>query len=240
MANNPVFNENAFRNAQTNASAGQLMTIQGTINKTFFLLLLCVVGAFLTWGSTQALGLITPIAIGALVVGMIISFKPHTAPFLAPIYAVGEGLLLGALSSYFNKQYPGIVMQAISVTMLVFFTMLFLYKTGIIRPTRGFLIGIVSATAGIALFYIISFVLMLFGVNVSYFTSAAPWAIAVNVVVCIIAALNFVLDFHFIDQMTSTYNAPKYMEWYAGFGLLVTLIWLYIEILRLLARSRER
>ena len=171
---------------------------------------------------------------------MIISFKPHTAPFLAPIYAVGEGLLLGALSSYFNKQYPGIVMQAISVTMLVFFTMLFLYKTGIIRPTRGFLIGIVSATAGIALFYIISFVLMLFGVNVSYFTSAAPWAIAVNVVVCIIAALNFVLDFHFIDQMTSTYNAPKYMEWYAGFGLLVTLIWLYIEILRLLARSRER
>lgn len=239
MATNPVFNESAFRRAQENVSSAQQMTLQGTINKTFFLLLVCVIGAFLTWGSAQAAALMTPCLIGALIVGMIISFKPFTAPFLAPVYAFAEGLLLGTISSAFNQQMPGIVMQAVSVTMLVFFTMLVLYRTGIIKPSRGLLIGILSATIGISLFYIISLVLMAFGVNVSYFTSAAPWAIAVNVLICAVAAFNFIMDFNFIDQMTSTYSAPKYMEWYAGFGLLVTLVWLYIEILRLLGRTRN-
>ncbi len=239
MATNPVFNENAFRRVQENVSADQQMTLQGTINKTFFLLLICMVGAFLSWGSVHAAAFITPCVSGALALGFIISFKPHTAPFLAPIYAFLEGLLLGNISSAFNQQMPGIVMQAVSVTMLVFLTMLVLYRTGIIKASRGLLIGILSATIGISLFYIISLVLMLFGVNVSYFTSAAPWAIAVNVVICAVAAFNFIFDFHFIDQMTSTYSAPKYMEWYAGFGLMVTLIWLYVEILRLLGRTRN-
>lgn len=241
MASNPVFNAEAFERAQNSARAVQPMTLQGTINKSFFLLFICVLGAWFGWQNPflmdKALWIIM-IAGGLL--GLFISLKPRSAPFLAPVYALAEGLCLGVVSLFFNKEFPGIVLQAVSVTLAVFLVMLTLYKTKIIRPTAGFIIGVLGATCGVALFYLVCLVLMLCGVNMDFLTGSSRLAIGINLVICAIAAANLVLDFNFIDEMTSKYVAPKYMEWYAGFGLLVTLVWLYWEILKALGKSRRR
>lgn len=241
MATNPVLNENAFERAQMRVSAQKAMTIQGTINKTFCLLLICVVGGMFSWTHYQTwIGGVWIASIAAFVLALIMCFKPSASPVLAPLYALGQGLFLGAVSAAYNAQFKGIVFQAVVITALVFFVMLFLYKTRIIRVTRGLAIAIVSATGAIALFYIVSFIISLFGGNISYLTGSTPLAICINIVICGVAAFNFLLDFNMIDQMTSEYAAPKYMEWYAAFGLMVTLIWLYIEILRLLAKLQSR
>ena len=235
---NPLFNENAFRQAMSRTEGA--MTLQGTINKTFFFLLMCTVGALISWNNIQAVaGYTSLIAIVTFDIAMIVIFKKTAAPVLAPLYALGEGLVLGIISAAYNAQYQGIVGQAIAITFLVFFIMLFLYKTRIIKVTNSLVIGITAATGAIALFYIISLLLSVFGVNVAYFGSTSALSIGINVVICAVAAFNFLLDFNFIDQMTSQYSAPKYMEWYAGFSLIVTLVWLYLEILRLLARTRD-
>lgn len=236
---NPLLNEKAFE--QTMARGEGVMTLQGTINKTFFLLLLCAVGGMLSWNHYQALsGYTTFIALATFVVGMIVIFRKTSAPVLAPVYALGEGLVLGVVSAAYNQAYQGIVAQAVVITFLVFGLMLFIYRTGLIKVNRTFLIAITAATGAIALFYIISMFLSAFGHTPAYFTSNSGVAIAVNVVICLVAAFNFLIDFDFIDQLTGATVAPKYMEWYAGFSLIVTLVWLYLEILRLLARSRSR
>ena len=239
---NPLFNEKAFQQTlDQRVRVGEEMTLQGTINKTFFLLFLCVAGGMITWNHYAAVaGYALLISLIAFVIACVICFKKTAAPVLAPIYAIGQGVALGAVSAAYNTQYQGIVAQAVLITLLVFGVMLFIYRTGIIKVNRTFIIGVAAATGGIALFYLISIVLMMFGVPVAYFTSNSGWAIAINVFICIVAAMNFLVDFKFIDQLTSQVIAPKYMEWYAGFSLLVTLIWLYIEILRLLGRSRSR
>lgn len=238
---NPLFNEKAFEQTLSRGRVGEAMTLQGTVNKTFALLFLCIVAGMFAWKNYQALaGYTTMIAIATFIVAMIVIFRKTSAPILAPVYAVGEGLVLGIISAAYNSAYQGIVGQAITITLLVFALMLFLYKTGIIKVTRGFVIGVTAATGAIALFYLGSIVVGLFGVQVPYFTSTSGVSIAVNVFICIIAALNFAIDFQFIDQLTSQITAPKYMEWYAGFSLMVTLVWLYLEILRLLARTRDR
>ena len=157
-----------------------------------------------------------------------------------PIYAFAEGLFLGAISAAYNAQFNGIVFNAVAATILVFLVMLFLYKTGIIKVTRGLMLTIFSATAAIALLYIGSWILSLFGVSTAYLTSSSPLAIGISVVVCLVAAFNFLIDFYFIDHMTDSYTTPKYMEWYSAFGLMVTLIWLYIEILSLLGKFQRR
>ncbi|HJD19996.1 MAG TPA: Bax inhibitor-1/YccA family protein [Candidatus Avelusimicrobium excrementipullorum] len=235
---NPLFNENAFRQAMSRTEGA--MTLQGTINKTFFLLLMCTVGALISWNNIQAVaGYTSLIAIVTFAIAMIVIFKKTAAPVLAPLYALGEGLVLGIISAAYNAQYQGIVGQAIAITFLVFFIMLFLYKTRIIKVTNSLVIGITAATGAIALFYIISLLLSVFGVNVAYFGSTSALSIGINVVICAVAAFNFLIDFRFIDQLTSQVVAPKYMEWYAGFSLIVTLVWLYLEILRLLARTRD-
>ncbi len=235
---NPLFNENAFRQAMSRTEGA--MTLQGTINKTFFLLLMCTVGALISWNNIQAVaGYTSLIAIVTFAIAMIVIFKKTAAPVLAPLYALGEGLVLGTISAAYNAQYQGIVGQAIAITFLVFFIMLFLYKTRIIKVTNSLVIGITAATGAIALFYIISLLLSVFGVNVAYFGSTSALSIGINVVICAVAAFNFLIDFRFIDQLTSQVVAPKYMEWYAGFSLIVTLVWLYLEILRLLARTRD-
>ena len=235
---NPLFNENAFRQAMSRTEGA--MTLQGTINKTFFLLLMRTVGALISWNNIQAVaGYTSLIAIVTFAIAMIVIFKKTAAPVLAPLYALGEGLVLGIISAAYNAQYQGIVGQAIAITFLVFFIMLFLYKTRIIKVTNGLVIGITAATGAIALFYIISLLLSVFGVNVAYFGSTSALSIGINVVICAVAAFNFLIDFRFIDQLTSQVVAPKYMEWYAGFSLIVTLVWLYLEILRLLARTRD-
>lgn len=236
---NPLLNENAFRQAMSRTEG--VMTLQGTINKTFFLLLLCTIGALISWNNFQALaGYTSLISIATFAVAMILIFKKTAAAMLAPLYALGEGLVLGIVSAAYHAQYQGIVGQAIAITFLVFFIMLFLYKTRIIKVTNGLVIGITAATGAIALFYIISLVLSLFGVSIPYFGSTSVLSIAVNVIICAIAAFNFLIDFKFIDDTTSRIVAPKYLEWYAGFSLILTLVWLYIEILQLLARTRER
>ena len=220
---NPLFNEKAFEQTLSRGRVGEAMTLQGTVNKTFALLFLCVVAGMFAWKNYQALaGYTTMIAIATFIVAMIVIFRKTSAPILAPVYAVGEGLVLGIISAAYNSAYQGIVGQAITITLLVFGLMLFLYKTGIIKVTRGFVIGVTAATGAIALFYLGSIVVGLFGVQVPYFTSTSGVSIAVNVFICIIAALNFAIDFQFIDQLTSQITAPKYMEWYAGFSLMVT------------------
>lgn len=241
MAANPILNEKAFERAQMRVSAQNAMTLQGTINKTFFLLLLCVAGGMITWTNYQSwMGITWIVSIVAFILAIVMTFKPALSPMLSPLYALGQGMFLGAVSAAYNVQFKGIVFQAVAITVLVFFVMLFLYKTRIIRVTRGLAIGIVSATGAVALFYIISLVLGLFGVNTSYLSSSSPLSIGISLVICGIAAFNFLLDFNMIDQMTGEYTAPKYMEWYAAFGLVLTLIWLYIEVLRLLSKFQSR
>lgn len=241
MPSNPVFNVQAFERAQNSARAVQPMTLQGTINKSFLLLFICLLGAMFGWQNPFLIAkALWVFLIGGFVLAMCISFKPQVAPLLAPVYAFLEGLCLGIISLAFNKEFPGIVLQAVFVTLAVFLVMLTLYKTRIIQASRGFVIGVLSATCGVALFYLVCWVLMLCGVNVSFLTGSSPIAIGINLLICAIAAANLILDFNFIDKMTGSYVAPKYMEWYAGFGLLVTLVWLYLEILKALAKSRRR
>ncbi len=239
---NPLFNQKAFQQTlDARVRVGEEMTLQGTINKTFFLLFLCVSAGILSFNHYQQVaGLAFPASLITFVLAMIIIFHKKSAILLAPLYAIGQGICLGAVSAAYNIQYQGIVAQAVGITLLVFALMLFIYRTGIIAVNRSFIIGLTAATGAIALFYLVSLVLMLFGVQVPYFTSNSGISIAINVIICIVAAMNFLIDFKFIDQMTNEILAPKYMEWYAGFSLLVTLIWLYVEILRLLGRSRSR
>lgn len=240
---NPLFNEAAYEKTMQmqRVRVGEEMTLQGTINKTCFLLLLCVVGGIIGFNHAATIShLLTPCILVGFVLAMVIIFQKTTAPFLAPIYAVAEGLSLGIISAAYQAEFEGIVGQAITITLLVFAGMLFLYRTGIIKVNRSFIIAVTAATGAIALFYIVSLVLMLFGVNVAYFTSTSGWAVAINIFICIVAALNFGIDFEFINQMTRRPDVPKYMEWYAGFSLMVTLVWLYLEVLRMLGRSRSR
>ena len=265
MAQNPMFNEAAFERAKQEqrrpsaqeerelrakdlspryrAQAGnQAMTLQGTINKTFILLALCVAGGYIGWlkGATLGPSAWLILLLGAFGVAIWTSFKPSVSPITAPIYALAEGALLGMISAAYNAMYQGIVLNAVLITGLVFAVMLFVYKTGIIKVTQGFATAVVSATFAIAIMYLGSWIFSLFGGNISYLVSSSPLSIGISVVVCIVAALNLMLDFQFIAVMSSRGDAPKFMEWYGGFGLLVTIVWLYIEILKLLGKMNSR
>lgn len=240
---NPVLNQNVFRSSEQdyNALKSGVMTLQGTINKTFLLLFLCVAAACFSWSNAQIFApLMWPVVIAGFVLALIICFKPNTAPFLSPVYAVLEGIFLGVISLAFAAQYQNIVFQAVGITIAVFFVMLFLYKARIIKVTQGFMRAVVSATAGVAIFYLVTIALSLFGMNTSYMYAGGALGIGLSVVICAIAALNLMLDFNFIEQMSATQGAPKYYEWYGAFGLMVTLIWLYLEILRLLAKTNRK
>ncbi len=239
---NPLFNEKAYEEAlcRTQRCEG-IMTLQGTINKAFFLLFLCMTGGVLGFRHYQAWGaFLIPIALVCLALALTVIFTKKTAPLLAPFYALGEGLVLGMISASFSTLYDGIAGQAVTITLLVFLLMLFIYKTGLIRVTRGFSTGVIAATGAVALFYVGSLVLMFFGIPVSYFTENTTTNLIINIIICVIAALNFLLDFKFIDTLTSEVAVPKFMEWYAAFSLMVTLVWLYLDILRALGRGRSR
>lgn len=257
MAQNPMLNENTFRSVDQldvttgpdgmqlvrGQDAAQVMTLQGTINKSFLLLFICVVGGMISWTNPMAFvsgAAYFVLLIGGFAAAMVTCFKPSISMITAPIYALLEGLLLGAVSAGYNAQFHGIVFQAVAVTMLVFFVMLGIYRFQIIRVTDKVVTVITSATLAIAVFYLVSIIARFFGADVSYLTSSSPLSIGISVVICLVAAFNFLLDFEFINRMASHYTTPKYMEWYAGFGLLVTLVWLYLEILRLLGKTRSR
>jgi len=177
-------------------------------------------------------------AFGGLIVGMIISFKANLAPYLSVPYAALEGLAIGGISAVLERRYPGIAIQAVGLTFAVLAVMLVAYKLGIIRATERFRAIVIGATGAIALVYLVSIVLGLFHVSVPLLNSSSPLGIIVSLVIVGVAALNLILDFDFIESGASQ-GAPRYMEWYAAFGLLVTMVWLYMEILRLLSKTRR-
>ena len=242
---NPALRNAIFKNEGT--ATDQVMTLQGTVNKTGILLVLVVVGAAYTWNlffQTGDAAAVMPIAIGGAIGGLIFAlvtiFKKTWAGVTAPAYAVLQGLFLGGISAIFEAQFPGIVIQATGLTLGTLASLLLLYKLGIIKPTENFRLMIVSATMGIGLLYLVSFVMNMFGsTGIGFIHSNGLMGIGFSLFVVAIAALNLVLDFDFIEQ-GSEQGAPKYMEWFGAFALMVTLIWLYLEMLRLLAKLRSR
>ena len=236
---NPALREATFRGLPRTADGA--MSLQGTVNKTGFALLVVVAGAAITWNMPNPLLMIVG-AIGGLVLGITTAFKKQWAPYTTLPYAFLQGLFLGAFSLQFEQRFPGIVPIAIGLTLGTLAALLFAYKSRLIKVTENFRLGVLAATGGIALFYLVSFLLSLFKIRIPYIHESGPIGIIFSLVVVAIAALNLVLDFDFIERGSSM-GAPKYMEWYAAFGLLVTLIWLYIELLRLLAKimgSKDR
>ncbi|HEY2772536.1 MAG TPA: Bax inhibitor-1/YccA family protein [Candidatus Binatia bacterium] len=247
-SSNPVLSADTFGRRQ---AAGAAMTIEGTVNKTAASLLILLVTALWTWslGSADPLtGHADPAAampwmmvgmVGGFIVAMVTTFKREWSPVTAPAYAALEGLALGGISVAMNARYPGLVGQAVFLTFGTLGALLVAYRSGWIQVTDRFRLGIFAATGGIALFYLVGFILSFFGTGIPLIHGSGPVGIAFSVFVVGIAALNLVLDFDFIEQGTRA-GAPKYMEWYAAFGLMVTLVWLYIEILRLLSKLQER
>jgi uncharacterized YccA/Bax inhibitor family protein len=242
---NPALSDDTFTGFGRVAREEQ-MSIQGTVNKAVLLLLCVFLTAAWTWNlfyrtlNPQAvLPLLAIGAIGGLIVALVTVFKQSWAPVTAPIYALLEGLVIGGVSAVAEAQFPGIVIQAVGLTFGTCLALLLAYKSGMIRASENFKLGVVAATGGIALFYLLSLVLGLFGVRISFLYQSGPMGIAFSLFVVVIAALNLVLDFDFIEQGVGA-GAPRYMEWYAAFGLMVTLIWLYLEILRLLMKLRSR
>ena len=240
---NPALNAEVFEGFSAYESP-RTMSLEGTATKTGFLVVLVFTAAAWTWQlATAAPQTMYPWviggSIGGAILGMITVFKKTWSPVTAPLYSIAEGFLLGAVSAVAETRFPGIAFQAVSLTFGTLFALLIAYRTGWIRATENFKLGIVAATGGIGLIYLVSFVLHFFGMHIPYIHEAGLIGIGFSLFVVIVAALNLVLDFDFIEHGVAR-GAPKYMEWYAAFGLMVTLIWLYIEILRLLSKLRSR
>jgi len=243
---NPALNKKTFENIDYTSKNENLMTLQGTVNKTGFLLTFLILAAAYTWNlyfETANPAAVMPWliggGIGGFIVALITTFKKTLSPITAPIYAVLEGLFLGSLSAFFESRFPGIVVQAVGLTFGTLFALLMAYRSGLIKATENFKLGVTAATGGICLLYLISFIFSLFGTGIPYIHQSGIIGIGFSLFVVVIAALNLVLDFDFIENASDS-GAPKYMEWYGAFGLLVTLIWLYIEILRLLSKLYSR
>jgi uncharacterized YccA/Bax inhibitor family protein len=236
---NPALNAKTFDLANTGSG---VMTIQGTVSRTAMLLALLFASTLLTWNPAapqNGTGWIMIGGIAGFIVALITIFNKKSAPVTAPIYAVCEGLLLGGISSLFEARFPGIVMQAVLLTFGTLGALLLAYTSHLIRPTENFKLGVCAATGGVALFYMASWILGFFGIGIPMIYGSGLIGIGLSAVVVVIAALNLVLDFDFIEQGAEQ-GAPKYMEWYAAFGLIVTLVWLYMEILRLLSKLNRR
>jgi uncharacterized YccA/Bax inhibitor family protein len=243
---NPALSDNTFTAVGRVARAEAAMTIQGTANKAMLLLLCVLVTASWTWSLYyRSLNpqVVTPwVVVGAiagLIVALVTVFKQTWAPITAPLYALLEGLVIGGVSALFEAQFPGIVIQAVGLTFGTCLALLLAYKSRMIRATENFKMGVVAATGGILLFYLLTMILGFFGIRMPLMYGNSWASIGFSLFVVIIAALNLVLDFDFIEQGAAG-GAPKYMEWYGAFGLMVTLIWLYLEMLRLLAKLRSR
>ena len=237
---NPALQSDTFKKSMTGSiGASEVMTINGVVNKTGLALLLLIVSASITWSNPNLSGL----AIFGFVVGLVAAittiFKPTIANITVPVYAISQGFVLGAISRVFEIQYPGIAVQAIFLTFGTLGSLLLAYISGLIKATENFKLGVFAATGAIGILYLINFVMSFFGTGIGVIHSSSPMGILFSLGVVVIAALNLVLDFDFIEEGAEI-GAPKYMEWYATFGLLVTLIWLYIEILRLLSKLNSR
>jgi len=256
---NPALNANSFNSVRGLAS-GNAMTIQGTVNKTFVILVLLMITASWVWGKafsatpmfegvegevarkTAGVGGAVMLGLfGGLIAALVTVFKKTWAPISAPIYALFQGLALGGISAFFEMRYPGIVVQAVALTFGILFSLLMAYKSGLIKATENFKLGVTAATGGIFIVYMVNFIMGFFGGSISVLSvqNSSMLSIGVSLFIVVIAALNLVLDFDFIEK-GSEMGVPKYMEWYGAFGLMVTLVWLYLEILRLLAKLSGR
>jgi len=236
---NPALTKNTFKNSNVQ-HLDNVMTLEGTVNKTGLSLLILLVSAFYTFQNNNTSFIWIGIIVGTIL-AFITIFKKEWAPYTVPFYAAFEGLALGGISAIYQGVYGGIVQQAVFLTFGIFVALLFAYKTQIIKPTENFKLGLFAATGGIFFFYLISLILSFFGIDIVILnaTNGSMMSIGFSVFVVIIASLNLVLDFDFIEHGAEI-GAPKYMEWYGAFGLLVTLIWLYLEILKLLAKLSNR
>ena len=245
---NPALKDSTFLDLGSGAivrGGDNVMTLAGTVNKTGMLLLMAVLTATFTWyqvstpaGIVGAGPYLWGGMIGGLVLALVTVFKKEWSPVTAPLYALVEGFFLGAISAMFNHMYEGIVMQAVLLTFGTLFALLFAYRSGMIKATENFKLGVVAATGGIMLVYLASIALGFFGIQIPMIHESGIVGIGFSLFVVVIAALNLVLDFDFIETGAEQ-GAPKYMEWYGAFGLMVTLVWLYIEFLRLLAKLRD-
>lgn len=243
---NPTLSSKVYEKAEATAVRGEAtMTVEGAVNKSGLLLLILVgTAGYTVWQAmfqqnTAIMGMAIPALIVALVFALIIIFVPRTAPYLAPVYAICEGLAIGVVSMIFEQRFPGIVVQAAGLTMMTLAAMLMLYKTGVIRATDGFKKGMMMAMGAILLMYVVSFVGSFFGFTLGFLHDSGPIGIAVAVAITGVAALCLILDFDMIEQGARS-GAPKYMEWYSAFALMVTLVWLYLRILDLLSRLKSK
>lgn len=248
---NPALNADVFTRERASNTEGA-MTIEGTANKAMILLVILVMSAGWVWeklyaqeggllsqSRQMAMSLVLIGAVGGFIIALVTRFLKSWSAVTAPIYAVCQGFALGGISAFFEVMYKGIVVQAIALTFGTLFCLLVAYRSGIIKATENFKLGVFAATGAIGLVYLATFVLNFFHVQLPYIHQGSAISIGVSLFVVTIAALNLVLDFDFIEQ-GARQGAPKYMEWYGAFGLMVTLVWLYMEILRLLAKTRSR
>ena len=243
---NPLLGSSALTRANVHVEP---MTIEGTSNRTMLLLLLLLASSVfawetvipqLQWSSTPEMPWFFYLGLfGGLAAALATMIKPAWSPITAPAYSILQGLFIGSLSAFFEFRYPGIVFQAVIATFGTGATMLVLYRVGALRATPSFKKGVIAATGGIAIVYLVSMVLGFFGINVPYVHSAGPIGIAFSAIVVCVAALNLILDFDLIERGAKA-HAPKYMEWFCAMGLIVTLVWLYLEILRLLSKMRSK
>ena len=245
---NPALKPSTFLDLGTGTVTdvrGGAMTLNGTVNRTAMLLVITLAGALYTWnifftsGVANLMPYVLAGGIGGFVVAMVTIFKKTWAPITAPLYAALEGLFIGAISAVFEQRHPGVVIQATALTFGTLAALLIAYRSGLIKATENFKLGVVAATGGIALVYLVNIVMGFFGHAIPMVNGGGAIGIGFSAVVVVVAALNLVLDFDFIEQGVAQ-GAPKYMEWYAAFGLLVTLVWLYLEILRLLSKLQSR
>ena len=248
---NPALNGNTFENLPRTQYGGVIdetarMTLTGTVNKTGILLLCAIATAYWIWHQfslSHDMADVTPWMMGGLIGGFIMAmitvFKKEWSPVTAPIYALLEGLVLGGPSALMELRYPGIAIQAVGLTFGTLLVLLMAYRSGLIPVTQKLRMGIVAATGGIMVFYLFQMLMGFFGFQFTSINGSGPIGVGFSLIVVAVAALNLVLDFDFIEQGVK-FGAPKYMEWYGAFGIIVTLVWLYLEILRLLSKLRSR
>jgi uncharacterized YccA/Bax inhibitor family protein len=248
---NPALSSNTFTGITSAQYGGAIdaanrMTLSGTVNKTGLLLICAIATAAWTWSQylqsrnpADVMPLMLVGLFGGLIFSMVTIFKKEWSPVTAPIYALLEGLVLGGLSAIIDQRYPGIAIQAVGLTFGTLFVLLLAYSSGLIKVTQKFRLGVIAATGGIMVFYLLEMVLGFFGIQFTSINGSGIVGIGFSLVVVAVAALNLVLDFDFIEQGVQV-GAPKYMEWYGAFGIIVTLVWLYLEILRLLSKLRSR
>jgi uncharacterized YccA/Bax inhibitor family protein len=241
---NPTLNDKVFKGLP--GTMGETMTLEGTVNKTGILLLCAMATAAWTWHlamnpATEPIDALLLVVglVGGLIFALVTTFKKTWAPVTAPMYALLEGLVLGSISAMLEQRYPGIAIESVCLTFGTMFVLLLAYRSGMIKVTQKFRLGVIAATGAIFLFYMAEMLLGFFGIHFTSVNGSGPLGIGISLVIVCVAALNLVLDFDFIERGVDA-GAPKYMEWYGAFGLMVTLVWLYLEMLRLMAKVRRR